>query len=69
MADEQQKEEEGELILFGSWFCPYVQRVWFALGLMGLKYRYVEIDPYANSDGCCFIIIFSIIVSYFYQNG
>jgi len=35
-----------DLKLFGSCFCPFVQRVWIALEVKGLDYQYVEVDPY-----------------------
>ncbi|KAH8148611.1 uncharacterized protein LAJ45_07322 [Morchella importuna] len=35
-----------ELKLFGSCFCPFVQRVWIALEVKGLNYQYIEVDPY-----------------------
>lgn len=39
-----------ELTLFGSNFCPFVQRVWIALEhLGGIEYGYREIDPYKKS--------------------
>ena len=38
--------KEHELVLFGSCFCPFVQRVWIALELKGVGYQYVEVDPY-----------------------
>lgn len=38
--------DEG-LTLYGANFCPFVQRVWIALELLGnVPYRYVEVDPY-----------------------
>jgi len=36
--------------LYGSWFCPYVQRVWIALEEKNIVYEYVEIDPYKDSS-------------------
>uniref|UniRef100_A0A7S4C6T0 Glutathione transferase n=1 Tax=Chrysotila carterae TaxID=13221 RepID=A0A7S4C6T0_CHRCT len=36
---------------YGSWFCPYVQRVWIALEEKGVDYEYVEIDPYRKAEG------------------
>ena len=42
---------QNEILLFASWFCPYVQRVWIALEYKRLKYRYIEINPYAENDG------------------
>jgi glutathione S-transferase len=35
-----------ELKLYGSCFCPFVQRVWISLELKGLDYEYVEVDVY-----------------------
>ncbi|KAJ5884233.1 hypothetical protein N7504_011805 [Penicillium tannophilum] len=37
---------ETNLQLFGSCFCPFVQRVWIALELKGIPYQYIEVDPY-----------------------
>ena len=34
--------------LFGSCFCPFVQRVWISLELKKLPYQYYEVDPYAK---------------------
>ncbi|KAL9101097.1 MAG: hypothetical protein Q9163_003612 [Psora crenata] len=39
-----------ELKLYGSCFCPFVQRVWVSLELKGLSYQYIEIDPYKKPD-------------------
>lgn len=38
--------KESDLILFGSCFCPFVQRVWIALEVKEIPYQYVEVDPY-----------------------
>ncbi|KAL4945407.1 hypothetical protein BDV06DRAFT_231014 [Aspergillus oleicola] len=38
--------KESELKLYGSCFCPFVQRVWIALELKGIPYQYIEVDPY-----------------------
>ncbi|KAK0104681.1 hypothetical protein ONS95_004955 [Cadophora gregata] len=38
--------KDNELKLFGSCFCPFVQRVWIALEAKGLQYQYIEVDPY-----------------------
>ncbi|KAH8428153.1 glutathione S-transferase family protein [Aspergillus melleus] len=35
-----------ELKLYGSCFCPFVQRVWIALEAKGIPYQYIEVDPY-----------------------
>ncbi|KAJ5659770.1 hypothetical protein N7507_006221 [Penicillium longicatenatum] len=37
---------ETNLQLYGSCFCPFVQRVWIALELKGIPYQYIEVDPY-----------------------
>ncbi|TBU56429.1 thioredoxin-like protein [Dichomitus squalens] len=34
------------ITLFGSCFCPFVQRVWIALEHLGIDYEYYEVDPY-----------------------
>ncbi|KAI9661457.1 MAG: hypothetical protein M1831_002979 [Alyxoria varia] len=38
--------EPQDLKLFGSCFCPFVQRVWISLELKGNPYEYIEVDPY-----------------------
>ncbi|KAL9577079.1 MAG: hypothetical protein Q9212_006605 [Teloschistes hypoglaucus] len=42
--------KEHELKLYGSCFCPFVQRVWISLQFKGLEYQYIEIDPYKKPD-------------------
>ncbi|KAB2576081.1 Glutathione transferase [Lasiodiplodia theobromae] len=37
---------ENELKLFGSCFCPFVQRVWISLVYKDIPYQYIEVDPY-----------------------
>ncbi|KAH9941268.1 glutathione S-transferase C-terminal-like protein [Epithele typhae] len=34
------------ITLFGSCFCPFVQRVWITLEYLGIDYAYYEVDPY-----------------------
>jgi len=34
------------LKLYGSCFCPFVQRVWIALEYKQMSYQYIEVDPY-----------------------
>lgn len=34
------------LTLYGAAFCPFVHRVWIALEVLGVPYRYIEVDPY-----------------------
>ncbi|KAI9890384.1 MAG: hypothetical protein M1814_004170 [Vezdaea aestivalis] len=36
--------------LYGSCFCPFVQRVWIALEAKGVSYQYIEVDPYKKPD-------------------
>ncbi|KAI0610508.1 Glutathione S-transferase [Pyrenophora tritici-repentis] len=38
--------KEDELKLYGSAFCPFVQRVWISLEHKQLPYQYIEVDPY-----------------------
>jgi len=38
--------KEENLKLYGSCFCPFVQRVWISLELKGIPYQYIEVDPY-----------------------
>jgi len=41
------KHKQPESItLFGSCFCPFVQRVWAAFEYLGIPYQYYEVDPY-----------------------
>ncbi|PCH45089.1 glutathione S-transferase C-terminal-like protein [Wolfiporia cocos MD-104 SS10] len=35
-----------DITLFGSCFCPFVQRVWTALEFLGIDYKNYEVDPY-----------------------
>ncbi|KAF2842471.1 hypothetical protein M501DRAFT_1022452 [Patellaria atrata CBS 101060] len=37
---------EEDLKLYGSCFCPFVQRVWISLEAKGIPYQYIEVDPY-----------------------
>lgn len=34
------------LILYGGWFCPFVQRAWITLHEKNIPHQYVEINPY-----------------------
>lgn len=34
------------LILYGGWFCPFVQRAWIVLHEKDIAHQYVEINPY-----------------------
>ncbi|KAI1798422.1 thioredoxin-like protein [Ganoderma leucocontextum] len=38
--------EREAITLFGSCFCPFVQRVWITLEHLGIDYTYHEVDPY-----------------------
>ncbi|KAL4888305.1 hypothetical protein BDV59DRAFT_206229 [Aspergillus ambiguus] len=42
----EKHSQENELKLYGSCFCPFVQRVWISLEAKGIPYQYIEIDPY-----------------------
>ncbi|MCJ1273780.1 hypothetical protein MMC21_001573 [Puttea exsequens] len=42
--------KEHDLKLYGSCFCPFVQRVWISLEIKGLSYQYIEVDPYKKPD-------------------
>src|ERR1700740_3639590 len=35
-----------DLILYGGWFCPFVQRSWITLHEKRIPHQYVEINPY-----------------------
>ncbi|KAF8633812.1 hypothetical protein AX17_004354 [Amanita inopinata Kibby_2008] len=37
---------DAPLTLFGSCFCPFVQRTWMTLEYLGIPYKYYEINPY-----------------------
>jgi len=40
--------KQKQLKLFGSCFCPFVQRVWVSLEHKGFDYQYNEVDPYSK---------------------
>ncbi|THC89737.1 hypothetical protein EYZ11_010814 [Aspergillus tanneri] len=42
----QNHSKESTLKLYGSCFCPFVQRVWIALEAKNIPYQYIEVDPY-----------------------
>ncbi|KAL6717874.1 hypothetical protein ACLMJK_003959 [Lecanora helva] len=42
--------KDHDLKLYGSCFCPFVQRVWISLEVKGLSYQYIEVDPYKKPD-------------------
>jgi len=46
LATVKSHNKEEELKLYGSCFCPFVQRVWISLELKGIPYQYIEVDPY-----------------------
>ena len=35
---------------YSAWYCPFAQRVWFALLLKAIDFEYIEVDPYHKSD-------------------
>lgn len=42
--------KQHDLKLYGSCFCPFVQRVWISLEVKCLNYQYIEVDPYKKPD-------------------
>ncbi|KAI9735141.1 MAG: hypothetical protein M1834_001729 [Cirrosporium novae-zelandiae] len=42
--------KDSDLKLYGSCFCPFVQRIWIALEAKGIPYQYVEVDPYKKPE-------------------
>ncbi|KMW60059.1 Glutathione S-transferase [Candidatus Rhodobacter oscarellae] len=36
--------------LYSAWYCPFAQRTWIALEMLGLDYTYIEIDPYDKTE-------------------
>ncbi|THV04417.1 hypothetical protein K435DRAFT_816962 [Dendrothele bispora CBS 962.96] len=42
----KKRTEPKDITLFGSCFCPYVQRVWAAFEYLQIPYQYYEVDPY-----------------------
>ncbi|KAH9961634.1 glutathione S-transferase [Lactifluus volemus] len=41
---------EADITLFGSCFCPFVQRVWVAFEYLDIPYRVHEVDPYKKTE-------------------
>jgi len=39
-------KQQSDFVLYGSWFCPFTQRVWITLEERGIPYQYVEINPF-----------------------
>ncbi|KAK4117782.1 glutathione S-transferase [Canariomyces notabilis] len=39
------------LKLYGSWFCPFVQRAWIVLAEKKIPHQYIEINPYKKEAG------------------
>ncbi|PPQ73794.1 hypothetical protein CVT25_013630 [Psilocybe cyanescens] len=42
LATAQAHEREEDITLFGSCFCPFVQRVWVAFEVLGVPYKYED---------------------------
>jgi glutathione S-transferase len=42
----QKIDENPQLVLYSSWFCPFAQRAWIAAEESGVNYQWVEINPY-----------------------
>lgn len=46
LATVKSHSKDDDLKLYGSAFCPFVQRVWISLEHKRLSYQYIEVDPY-----------------------
>jgi glutathione S-transferase len=46
----KQHSQDDVMKLYGSCFCPFVQRVWISLEAKKIPYQYVEVDPYAKPE-------------------
>jgi glutathione S-transferase len=46
LASQHASPSTSGLTLYGSWFCPFVQRVWILLVEKKIPHQYVEINPY-----------------------
>ncbi|KAF9063095.1 glutathione S-transferase [Rhodocollybia butyracea] len=42
----QKHTQDQDITLFGSCFCPFVQRVWTSFEYLQIPYKYYEVDPY-----------------------
>eukprot|EP00525_Craspedostauros_australis_P006261 CAMPEP_0198120614 /NCGR_PEP_ID=MMETSP1442-20131203/29662_1 /TAXON_ID= /ORGANISM="Craspedostauros australis, Strain CCMP3328" /LENGTH=293 /DNA_ID=CAMNT_0043779285 /DNA_START=38 /DNA_END=919 /DNA_ORIENTATION=+ len=42
----QLEDDNVDLILYSSWFCPFAQRAWIAAEESGVNYKWVEVNPY-----------------------
>ncbi|KDN43767.1 glutathione S-transferase [Tilletiaria anomala UBC 951] len=38
--------QDDGICIFGAAFCPFVQRAWIVLEMLGVEYQYREVDPY-----------------------
>ncbi|KAL8687050.1 MAG: hypothetical protein Q9224_005266, partial [Gallowayella concinna] len=50
LATVKKHAKDHDLKLYGSCFCPFVQRVWISLQFKGMGYQYIEIDPYKKPE-------------------
>ncbi|KAL8800053.1 MAG: hypothetical protein Q9182_005453 [Xanthomendoza sp. 2 TL-2023] len=50
LATVKKHAKDHDLKLYGSCFCPFVQRVWISLQFKGIGYQYIEIDPYKKPE-------------------
>ncbi|KAG9558478.1 glutathione S-transferase, partial [Aureobasidium melanogenum] len=46
----EKHSDDHELKLFGSCFCPFVQRVWISLEMKGLDYQYIELEDLQKGE-------------------
>ncbi|KAF2422373.1 glutathione S-transferase [Tothia fuscella] len=50
LATVKKHSKDDSLKLYGSCFCPFVQRVWISLELKQIPYQYIEVDPYEKPE-------------------
>ena len=48
LATVKDHEQDEDITLFGSCFCPFVQRVWVAFEILGIPYKVIIL----NTDRC-----------------
>jgi len=50
LATVKKHSKDNILKLYGSCFCPFVQRVWISLEFKRIPYQYIEVDPYKKPE-------------------
>lgn len=43
-------QDSQEIVFYGGWFCPFVQRSWITLEEKGILYQYKEVNPYKKEE-------------------